>query len=166
MALRNIVKIGDAILRQKSRPVDSFDGRLAALLDDLAETLDEAQGAGLAAVQVGILKRVAVVRAGGALYELINPVIIRTEGTVCDSEGCLSIPGRRAEVERPKAVTVRTFDRRGNLKEFTLYDYNARAICHEIDHMDGILFIDRAKAAPEQKKAQGRKGAASDSKVK
>lgn len=145
MALREIVKIGDPILREKSRSVEAFDDRLKALLDDLIETMGREQGMGLAAVQVGILKRAAVIKSGGNLYELVNPVIIKSEGAVCDSEGCLSVPGHKADVVRPKTVTVRAFDRKGKLKEYTVHDYTARAFCHEIDHMDGVLFVDRVK---------------------
>ena len=152
MALRNVVKYGDDILRQKSRAVENFDGRLAALLDDLIETMEKESGAGLAAVQVGILKRVAVIKTGAVLYELINPVIIKSEGVVCDSEGCLSIPGKRADVLRPKTVTVRTFDRKGKIKEYTVNDYTARAFCHEMDHMDGVLFIDKIQLPKEKNK--------------
>ncbi len=160
MALRTVVKYGDSILRQKSRPVDSFDKKLAELLDDMIETMDKEEGAGLAAVQVGILKRVAVVKNGGVVYELINPVIIKSEGEVCDSEGCLSIPGRRADIRRPKTVTVRTYDRKGKIKEFTVREYTARAVCHEMDHMDGVLFIDRIETPAAGAGAVAKKGGA------
>ena len=143
MALREIVKIGDSILRQRSREIEAFDERLHALLDDMAQTLDKENGLGIAAVQVGILKRAAIIKSGGVTYEIINPVIIKTEGAVCDSEGCLSVPNERGDVERPKAVTVRAYDRYGKLKEHTAGGYTARAFCHEIDHMDGVLFIDK-----------------------
>jgi len=150
MALRTIVKIGDPILREKSREVEVFDDRLCVLLDDMAETMLKEQGAGLAAVQVGILKRAAVIKTGNVLYEIINPVIIKSEGSMNDSEGCLSIPGQKGELERPKTVVVRAHDRKGQLKEYTVHEFTARAFCHEIDHMNGILFTDKIKQ-PEKK---------------
>jgi len=143
MAIREIVKVGDGILRQRSREVEAFDGRLESLLDDMLETMDRENGIGIAAVQVGILKRAAVIKNKDVLYELINPVIIIEDGAVVDGEGCLSVPGQRGDVERPKTLTVRAFDRNGVLKEHTVRDYTARAFCHEIDHMDGILFTDK-----------------------
>ena len=134
--------------------MDTFDERLAVFLDDLTETMLKEQGAGLAAVQVGILRRAAIVKTGNTLYELINPVIIKTEGAACDSEGCLSIPGQKGDVVRPQTVTVRAYDRKGVLKEYTVHDYTARAFCHEIDHMDGVLYTDRIE---EKGKGKGRK---------
>jgi len=150
MAIREIVKIGDPILREKSREVEAFDGRLAVLLDDMAETMEKEQGLGIAAVQVGILKRAALVKTTNVLYELINPVIIKAEGLVRDSEGCLSVPNQKGEVERAKTVTVRTYNRKGEKQEYTVHDYTARAFLHEIDHMNGILFTDKI-AAPAKK---------------
>ena len=150
MALRTIVKIGDPILREKSREVEAFDGRLAVLLDDMAETMEKEQGIGIAAVQVGILKRAALVKTTDVLYELINPVIIKADGLLRDNEGCLSVPNEKGEVERAKTVTVRTNNRHGKTKEYTVHDYTARAFLHEIDHMNGILFTD--KIAPPVKK--------------
>ena len=143
MAIRDIVKVGDPILREKSREVEVFDEKLASLLDDMTETMERENGVGIAAVQVGILKRAAVVRAKNVLYEPINPVIIGADGAVIDGEGCLSVPGQKGDVERPKTVTVRAYDRNGLLKEITEQGYTARAFCHEIDHMDGILFTDK-----------------------
>lgn len=147
MALRQIVKFGEDILRKKSRPVTSFDERLWTLLDDMAETMKKAEGAGLAAVQVGVLRRVVVidVRDEHGLIELINPEIVSTEGTQCGGEGCLSAPNVWEEVERPNVVTVKAQDRNG--KEFTITGSAllARAFCHEIDHLDGILFTDHVK---------------------
>ncbi len=146
MALREVVKIGDDVLRKKCREVTVFDDRLRELLDDMVETLQTEDGAGLAAPQVGILKRAVVVdvRDKHGVIEFINPEILSSEGTQQGDEGCLSDPGVWCVVERPKKVTVKAQDRFG--KEFTLTgeDMLARAICHEIDHLDGILFTDRA----------------------
>lgn len=149
MALREIVKYGDDILRKKCRPVTVFDEKLWTLLEDMKETLAEAQGAGLAAPQVGMLRRICIidVRDNHGVYELINPEIVSMEGTQCGNEGCLSLPGEWQEVERPAKVTVKAQDRNGN--EFTLTGEGllARAICHETDHLDGVLFIDKVKPA-------------------
>lgn len=151
MALREIVKIGDEILRKKCRPVTSFDEKLWTLLDDMVETMNTSEGAGLAGPQVGMLRRVCVinVRDSHGNIELVNPEIIETVGSQKGGEGCLSLPGEWREVERPATVTVKAQDRNGN--EFTLTGTGllARAICHEVDHLDGVLFID--KAAFEEK---------------
>ena len=142
MALRQIVKFGDDILRKKSRPVTNFDERLWTLLDDMTETMHSKDGAGLAAVQVGVLRRVVVIDVHDehGVIELINPEIVSTEGTQTGNEGCLSAPN---------VVTVKAQDRSG--KEFTITGSAllARAFCHETDHLDGILFIDHVKQAPE-----------------
>lgn len=147
MALREIIKFGDDVLRKKCREVTAFDEKLAQLLDDMAETLREADGVGLAAPQVGILRRAIVidVRDEKGTIELINPVITKTEGVQTGREGCLSAPGEWCEVERPQTVTVKAFDRTGKEFELKGSDLLARAICHEVDHLDGILFIDRVK---------------------
>ena len=147
MALREIVQFGEDILRKKCREVTKFDDKLASLLDDMAQTLYNADGVGLAAPQVGILRRVCIIdiRDGKGLVELINPEITEQSGSQTGNEGCLSAPGEWCEVERPAMVTVRAFDRHG--KEFTLSasELMARAVCHEVDHLDGILFTDRVK---------------------
>ena len=143
MAIRNIRKIGDDILRKKCRKVEQIDYRIKTLLDDLADTMYEADGVGLAAPQVGILKRIAVVDVGDGIVELINPVITETSGTQTETEGCLSVPDRYGKVERPQTVTVKTLDRDGNEYEITGQDLFARALCHEIDHLDGIMFVDK-----------------------
>ncbi len=147
MALRQIVKFGDDILRKKSRPVTAFDERLWQLLDDMAETMHSKDGAGLAAVQVGVLRRAVVidVHDGNGVIELINPEIVSAEGTQTGGEGCLSAPNVWEEVERPNIVTVKAQDRFGNEFTRTGSVLLARAFCHEIDHLDGILFIDRVK---------------------
>ncbi len=147
MALREIMKFGDDILRKKCRPVTAFDDKLATLLDDMVQTLSSADGVGLAAPQVGILRRAVVIdiRDGKGTLELVNPEIISSEGSQLGDEGCLSAPGEWCKVERPMRVTVKALDRTG--KEFTVKGEGllARALCHEVDHLDGILFIDRVK---------------------
>lgn len=147
MALREIIKFGDDILRKKCREVTSFDEKLAQLLDDMAETLKNADGVGLAAPQVGILRRAVVidVHDGKGVLELVNPVIVKTEGVQTGNEGCLSAPGEWCEVERPQSVVVKAFDRNGKEIEVKGSELLARAVCHEVDHLDGILFIDRVK---------------------
>ena len=143
MPTRNIVKEGDQCLRKICRPVTDFNSRLHDLLDDMHETLAQANGAGLAAPQVGGLRRLALVMLDdGSYLEIINPEIIERKGTQSDVEGCLSIPGVWGIVERPMTVTVRAQDRFGN--EFTrkAEGFTARAFCHEIDHLDGHLFTD------------------------
>lgn len=142
MGIRNIVKIGDEVLRKTAKPVTKFDLRLWLLLKDMADTMYKADGAGLAAPQVGILRRVVVVDDGNGLIELVNPEIIATEGEQCGPEGCLSIPGRQGLVCRPKKVTVRAQDRHGKFFEKTGEDLLARAFCHEIDHLNGVLYVD------------------------
>lgn len=143
MALRNIVQEGDPVLRKKCREVADFNDRLHVLLDDMKETLVQANGAGLAAPQVGVLRRVAIVSVDEDYFELINPEIIKTEGEEISPEGCLSIPGVCGTVSRPYKVTVKAQDRYG--KEYTARGEGllARAFCHEIDHLDGILYTDK-----------------------
>ena len=146
MALRKIREIGDPCLKKVCREVDKFDSRLHTLLDDMAETLTEANGVGLAAPQVGILRRAVIIDRGeenGGIIELINPVVTKTEGSVVDIEGCLSVPGKAGEVERPEKATVRAFDRNGNPIEYTGEGLMARCICHECDHLDGILYVEK-----------------------
>lgn len=145
MAIRNIVKIGDDVLRKTCRTQMTFDEKLATILDDMAETMYKAEGVGLAAPQIGILRRFCVVDVGDGLIELINPVITEKSGSQTGSEGCLSIPERFEEVERPLKVTVRAQDRNGNNIVVTAEGFKARAFCHEIDHLDGVLYIDRVK---------------------
>ncbi|SHF20198.1 peptide deformylase [Caldanaerobius fijiensis DSM 17918] len=143
MAIRNIRIYDDEILRKKAKKVDQFDDRLKQLLDDMAETMYQANGVGLAAPQVGILKRAVVIDIGEGIVELINPVIVEQEGEQVDVEGCLSIPNVLGEVKRPKKVKVEAQDRAGNRIELTGEDLMARAICHELDHLEGVLFIDK-----------------------
>ena len=143
MAVRNIIKIGNVTLRKKSKPVVSFDSDLHALLDDMKSTMLEKGGVGISAVQVGVLRRAIVLEAEEEKYlELINPEIIKTRGSVTDSEGCLSVPDFFCDVTRPKYVKVKAFDRNGKEFSFEAKDYIARCVCHEIDHLNGILFVD------------------------
>ena len=144
MAIRKIVKLGeDEVLRKRARKVDQFDKRLWTLLDDMADTMYEADGVGLAAPQVGILKRVAVVDIGDGLLELVNPEILEAEGEEIGVEGCLSVPGRRGTVKRPLKVLVHAQDRKGCHIEVEAEEFMARAICHELDHLDGVVYVDR-----------------------
>ncbi len=145
MAIRNIVTEGDSVLRKVCRTVLTFDDKLAQLLDDMAETMYKADGAGLAAPQVGMLKRVCVIDAGDGLVELINPVIVSAEGEQIGEEGCLSVPGKYGVVKRPMKVTVRANDRNGDVFTITGEGLKARAFCHEIDHLDGVLYIDKVE---------------------
>lgn len=145
MAIRNIIQVGDPTLRKKSFEVTDFGAKTAQLLDDMKDTLIKANGAGLAAVQVGVLRRAFIVMVEEGYFEFVNPVIVKTSGKQIGSEGCLSIQHKYGEVERPSKVVIKAQDRTG--KEFTLttYDFFARAVCHEYDHLDGILYIDKAK---------------------
>ena len=145
MAIRNIVKIGDDTLRKVCRTQLNFDERLAQILDDMADTMYNAEGVGLAAPQIGILRRFCVVDTGVGLIVLINPVIIEKSGCQIGGEGCLSVPDRCEEVKRPLKVKVRAQDRNGNNIIVEGEGLKARAFCHEIDHLDGILYIDRAE---------------------
>lgn len=140
--IRKIVKLGDETLRKQSKPMQKFDLRLWLLLRDMADTMYKADGVGLAAPQLGILRRVVVVDTGDGLVELINPEIISREGEQAGAEGCLSLPGRQGYVVRPQKVTVRAQDRKGKVFEMTAEGLKARAFCHEIDHLDGVLYID------------------------
>lgn len=140
--VRKIVKLGDEALRKTCKRMEKFDLRLWLLLRDMKDTMYNAEGVGLAAPQVGILRRVVVIDVGEGLIELVNPEIISREGEQEGPEGCLSIPGRSGYVVRPKKVTVRAQDRNGKRFEITGEDLLARALCHEIDHLDGTLYID------------------------
>ena len=143
MAIRKILKIGDETLRKHARPVTEVDRRTRQLLDDMAETMYAADGAGLAAPQVGILRRVVVIDVGEGLIELVNPEIVASEGEQHQAEGCLSVPGKRGVVARPAKVTVRALNRRGKPVEIVGEGFLATALCHEIDHLDGVLYVDK-----------------------
>lgn len=157
MAKLKIVKVGDDILRKRCRPVEEITPKTLRLLDDMAETMRAAQGVGLAAPQVGILRRIVVIEVEeGNLIELINPKIIAYAGEQDGTEGCLSVPNKWGTVKRPMHVTVRALNRYGEEFEITGSEFLARAFCHEIDHLDGKLYIDIATAietvpAEEQK---------------
>lgn len=143
MAIRNILKDEDPTLRKRSREVEKIDQRIITLVDDMIDTMYDADGVGLAAPQVGVLKRIIVIDVGEGEIELINPVIIESTGEQIDVEGCLSIPGITGEVKRPERVKVRGLDRNGKTIEILGEELLARALCHEIDHLDGILFTDK-----------------------
>ena len=145
MAKLRIVKYGDDTLRKACRPVDTITPRVLTLLDDMVETMHAADGCGLAAPQVGILRRIAIVEVEpGEIYEMINPKIIARAGTQEETEGCLSLPGKWGTTRRPMHVTVRAQDRNGNEVEYSGSDLLARAFCHELDHLDGKLYTDCA----------------------
>ena len=143
MAIRNIVEYGDPILRKVCRTQLTFNEKLHQILDDMAETMYKAEGVGLAAPQIGILRRYCVIDVGEGIVELINPVITEKSGEQCGDEGCLSLPGKSKKVTRPFKVTVRAQNRFGENITVTGEELFARALCHEIDHLDGVLYIDR-----------------------
>ena len=146
MAKLKIRKIGDDVLRKACRPVEEITPRVLTLLDDMVETMRAADGVGLAAPQVGVLRRIVVIEVEeGNVLELINPRIVATAGEQVGLEGCLSVPDRRGIVKRPKHVTVRAINRDGDEVEISGSDLLARAFCHELDHLDGTLYVDRAE---------------------
>ena len=153
MAIRKIITEGNDLLRKKCRPVVDFNGKLHTLLDDMRDTLKKADGVGLAAPQVGILRRIFIVETGygseSNVIEFINPEIIKTKGSQDGLEGCLSVPDASGYVERPYKVVVKAFDRYGKPFEIELEELSARCVCHENDHLDGILFIDKARFEEE-----------------
>ncbi len=150
MATRNIIKEDDDRLFKVSRPVEVFDKKLHCLLDDMAETMYKADGVGLAAVQVGILRRAVVIDCGDGLIELINPKIIGQSGHQEEVEGCLSFPGEYGVTKRPNSVIVEAFDRNGKPFKIKGEGLLARALCHEIDHLDGIVFRTKVIRAVEE----------------
>lgn len=143
MAIRNILIEGEPRLRKKSRMVDKFDAKLALLLDDMKDTMYDANGVGLAAAQIGILKNIVVIDISDGPLELVNPQIIYQYGEQCNCEGCLSVPEVTGYVKRPEKLVVRAQDRNGKMVEHVAEDFLAVAMCHEIDHLSGILFIDK-----------------------
>ena len=144
MAIRNVLKDGEQTLRKKSRKIEKIDKRLLILIDDMVETMYESEGVGLAAPQVGVLKRVIVIDIGEGIIELINPEIIAASNKkMIGAEGCLSVPGITGDVKRPEWVKVKALNRSGEEIEITGKDLLARALCHEIDHLNGILFTDK-----------------------
>ncbi len=152
MAIRNIVKVGDSVLNKKCRPVEKFDEKLSILIDDMIDTLKKSGGVGLAAPQVGILRRIFVMDLDDKIYEAINPEIIKKSGKVRDLEGCLSVPNKWGYVTRPKTVVLRAYNRKGEQYEVKLSDLGARCTCHENDHLDGHLFTELVEeyAEPER----------------
>ena len=147
MALRNIVKLGDPVLTKKSRVVEKFDDRLATLIDDMLETMYEANGVGLAAPQVGILKRIVVIDVGEGPIVMINPEIIESDGEQTGDEGCLSVPGKAGQVTRPNYVKARFMGEDMNEYEIEGEELLARCICHELDHLDGHLYVEKVEGA-------------------
>lgn len=143
--LREIVQVGDPVLRKVCEPVTRYDASLAALLDDMKETLRAAEGAGLAAPQVGVPVRVVVVDVEEGYFELINPVFVWQKGEQVGPEGCLSVRGKAGTVRRPDKVKVVFSDRRGDRYSLVARGFFARAVCHELDHLDGILYTDKAE---------------------
>lgn len=149
MAIRNIRTEDDEILRKNSREVTEINSRILTLLDDMAETMYAADGVGLAAVQVGVLRNVVVIDVGDGLIELINPEIIESDGIQCEVEGCLSLPGKQNYTIRPASVKVKALNRDGKWCVYKGEGLKARAFCHELDHLKGTLFIDK-KATKEE----------------
>ena len=144
MAILNIIKEGDPVLRKKCRPVEEITPRILQLLDDMHETLEKAQGVGLAAPQVGVMRRIVIVEIEDKKYEMINPEIIETKGKQEEIEACLSVPEKFGLVKRPQWVKVRATDRNGKVYEVSGNGLMARCFCHELDHLDGTLYIDKA----------------------
>ena len=142
MGLRKILTDKDPALHKVCRPVEKFDGRLHKLLDDMAETLEQANGVGLAAPQIGILRRVVLVDTGEEVLELVNPTLLETSGEQVGAEGCLSVPGKYGLVKRPNYAKVRAQDRHGNWYEAEGEELIARCFCHELDHLDGIVYTE------------------------
>lgn len=145
MAIRNIIQVGDPTLRKRSFEVTAFDEKLKILLDDMKDTLHKAKGAGLAAPQVGVLRRIFVVEVDEGYFEFVNPKIIFQKGKQTGAEGCLSVRGKQGTVTRPNRVKISAFDRKGNPFTLEAEGFFARAICHEYDHLEGILYIDKTK---------------------
>ena len=144
MAIRKIIQLGDETLRKKSFPVTEINNKIIQLLDDMKDTLDKAQGAGLAAVQVGVLRRIFIVDVEEGYFEFINPEIISKKGEQYGVEGCLSVKGKWGDVKRPKEVVIKAQDRTGKYFTIKANDFFAKAICHEYDHLDGIVYVDKA----------------------
>jgi peptide deformylase len=154
MALLNIRQEGDPLLRKKSKIVKKFDNKLAVLLDDMLETMDSVNGLGIAAPQVGVLKRAFIIRKDGVTYEIVNPVLAESRGSQTQVEGCLSVYGLQGTVERPEYVRMEGKDRRGDDVVYEAEGYLACAFCHEYDHLDGVLFIDKALETHDTPEAQ------------
>lgn len=145
MAIRNIVQNGDPVLRKKCFEVENFDEKLFTLLDDMKDTLIKSEGVGLAAPQIGVLRRIFLIKYEDFYFECINPKITEMKGKCVEQEGCLSVRGMYGEVERPTKITVEFYDRNGKYNKLKVSGFLARIFCHENDHLDGILYIDKAK---------------------
>jgi peptide deformylase len=145
MAKRKIITVGDETLKKKSKEVTAFDSRLHELLDDLYETMREYEGVGIAAVQVGVLKRALIIDSGDEVVEMINPLILEAAGEVIDKEGCLSFPKHKGLVKRPVSLKVKYQNRTGEAVERGFEGYTARIVCHENDHLNGIMYMDIAE---------------------
>jgi len=150
MAIRKVIQIGDDVLRQKSEKVTAFNGELHALLDDMKETLIAEDGAGLAAPQIGVLKRVVVCMVDEGFFEFVNPVFVWQKGEQTGYEGCLSVKGKRGVVVRPAKVKIVYYDRCGARHTLVARDFFAKCICHELDHLDGVLYVDKAERVEEE----------------
>lgn len=145
MAIRFVVQDGDPVLRAQCRSVKNFDDNLASLLDDMKETVRAERGAGLAAPQIGVSLRAVVIDVDEGFYELVNPVIISVKGEQVGPEGCLSVKGKQGTVRRPDKVKAEYRDRKGKKHKLTAEGFFARAVCHELDHLDGVLYTDKAE---------------------
>ena len=150
MAILPILQTGNEILRQKCQPVTEFDANLRNLLNDMKDTLNDAQGAGLAAPQVGVTKRIFIIATDDGIVEFINPVILGTSGSQYGVEGCLSVKGYWGDVKRPRKVTVEAYDRYGKKFKVVGKDFLAKALSHEYDHLDGVLYTDKANDLREE----------------
>lgn len=157
MAKRKVLKYGDERLRKVAKPVTEFDEDLCELLDDMRDTMYANDGMGLAATQVGVLRRVVIMDLGGSFFELINPEIIASEGEQEEQEGCLSVPNFSDLVKRPEKVTVKAKDRYGYDIEITGEKIFASCACHEIDHLNGILYVDKSKNRQKYFEKYGKK---------
>ncbi|MDE6586381.1 MAG: peptide deformylase [Clostridia bacterium] len=144
MSVRFVVQDGDPVLRETCQPVKNFDNNLASLLDDMKQTVRAERGAGLAAPQIGLPLRVVVIDVDEGYFELVNPVILSTKGEQSGPEGCLSVKGKQGTVRRPAKVKAEYRDRNGKKHKLTAEGFFARAVCHELDHLDGVLYIDKA----------------------
>jgi len=145
VALREIRILGDDLLRKKSREVEVVDDRIRELVKDMIETMIKSEGVGLAAPQIGILKRIIIVMNGKKIIPLINPKIIEQEGACVDYEGCLSVKNKNVKVSRPEKIRVKALDENGKELDFVAEGFFARVICHEVDHLEGILIVDKAE---------------------
>ena len=151
--IREIVQIGDEVVRRKCEPVTRFDGELCKLLDDIKETLRDARGAGLAAPQIGVPVRVAAVDVDEGYFEFVNPVFVWQKGEQVGAEGCLSVRGKSGIVARPDKVKIIFYDRKGDRYSLVARGFFARAICHEFDHLDGIIYTDKARDVRDEEES-------------